>query len=261
MVGSTLAVGWIDLFALRSWVSRLHSEQNHNEIVSYFLAAVVLFYGVMVGLIAVGVWEQFTSTDEKVALEASALASLYHDVSAYPEPDRSRLQADLREYTRNVIDKQLAFTEKANHCEGNQRNPLEVSSRPGFLPARHLLRAHHPCGGSGQLLSHGGASSHAAAQRSDWPAFVGLGCRGSRHRNYLVSVLFFPHTIFYCAFLEVGRYDNAPAISPHIDYALRQIGGLRALYDCSVEGLPRMHRDFVDAYRLATLKPENRRSA
>jgi hypothetical protein len=29
---------------------------------------------------------------------------LYRDVSAYPEPDRSRLQADLREYTRNVID-------------------------------------------------------------------------------------------------------------------------------------------------------------
>jgi hypothetical protein len=57
----------------------------------------------MVGLIAVGVWEQFSSTDEKVALEASALAALYRDVSAYPEPDRSVLRADLREFTQNVI--------------------------------------------------------------------------------------------------------------------------------------------------------------
>lgn len=105
IVGATLAVGWAGLLALRSWVSHLHREENHNEVVSYFLAAVVLFYGVMVGLIAVGVWEQFSATDEKVALEASALAALFHDVSEYPEPDRSRLQTDLREYTLNVIHK------------------------------------------------------------------------------------------------------------------------------------------------------------
>src|SRR5258708_28705784 len=59
----------------------------------------------MVGLIAVGVWEQFSSTDEKVALEASEVAAVYRDLNAYPEPDRSRLQTDVREYTRYVIDK------------------------------------------------------------------------------------------------------------------------------------------------------------
>jgi hypothetical protein len=103
IAAAILAVGWTGLFGLRAWVSRLHSQHNHNEIVSYFWGAVVLFYGVMLGLIAVGVWEQFSGTDEKVALEASALAELYRDVSAYPEPDRGRLQADLRTYTLNVI--------------------------------------------------------------------------------------------------------------------------------------------------------------
>jgi hypothetical protein len=103
IVGATLAVGWSGLFGLRAWVSRLHDEHNHNEVVSYFLAAVVLFYGVMVGLIAVGVWEQYSSTDEKVALEASALAALYRDVSEFPAPHRARLQADVREYTFHVI--------------------------------------------------------------------------------------------------------------------------------------------------------------
>jgi hypothetical protein len=53
----------------------------------------------------VGVWEQFSSTDEKVALEASQLAALYRDVSAFPEPQRSRLQNDLKAYTRSVIYK------------------------------------------------------------------------------------------------------------------------------------------------------------
>lgn len=103
IVGATVAVGLIGLFGLSPWVSHLHSERNHNEAVSYFWGAVVLFYGVMVGLIAVGVWEQFSSTDEKVALEASSLAALYRDVSVYPEPYRSRLQADLRKHTQDVI--------------------------------------------------------------------------------------------------------------------------------------------------------------
>ena len=103
IVGFFTAVGLFGLFALRRWVSRLHVEQNHNEIVSYFLSAVVLFYGVMVGLIAVGVWEQYSSTDEKVDLEASEIAAVYRDLNAYPEPDRSRLQRDIREYTRSVL--------------------------------------------------------------------------------------------------------------------------------------------------------------
>jgi hypothetical protein len=112
IVGATLAVGLIGLFGLSPWVSHLHVERNHNEAVSYFWSAVVLFYGVMVGLIAVGVWQQFSNTDEKVALEASALAALYRDVSAYPEPFRARLQADLRKHTQDVIQKSWPLQRK-----------------------------------------------------------------------------------------------------------------------------------------------------
>lgn len=112
IAGVTVAAGWAGLFGMRDWVSRLHSEKNHNEVVGFFWGAVVLFYGVMVGLIAVGVWEQFSSTDEKVALEASSLAAVYRDVSAYPEPARSRLQADLRQYTLDVIHRSWPLQRK-----------------------------------------------------------------------------------------------------------------------------------------------------
>ena len=104
IAGLTTAVGLLGLFGLRKWISRLHVEQNHNEVISYFLAAVVLFYGVMVGLIAVGIWEQFSSADEKVAEEAAALASVYRDTSAYPESIRGRLQTDMREYAQYTIE-------------------------------------------------------------------------------------------------------------------------------------------------------------
>jgi hypothetical protein len=112
IVGLTLAVGWAGLFAMRRWVSHLHREENHNEVVSYFLAAVALYYGVMVGLIAVGVWQQYSAADDKVSLEAASLAALYRDVSAFPEPNRTQLQADLREYTLNVIQKSWPLQRK-----------------------------------------------------------------------------------------------------------------------------------------------------
>jgi Protein of unknown function (DUF4239) len=63
-----------------------------------------LFYGITLGLVAVGTWEAYSDVDTKVDQEASALAALYRDVSNFPEPSRSELQADLREYTRQLID-------------------------------------------------------------------------------------------------------------------------------------------------------------
>jgi hypothetical protein len=63
-----------------------------------------LFYGITLGLVAVGTWQAYSDVDTKVDQEASALAMLYRDVSNFPEPNRSELQADLREYTRRVID-------------------------------------------------------------------------------------------------------------------------------------------------------------
>jgi hypothetical protein len=49
-------------------------------------------------------WQTYSDVDTKVDQEASVLAALYRDVSNFPEPKRSELQADLREYTRRLID-------------------------------------------------------------------------------------------------------------------------------------------------------------
>jgi hypothetical protein len=63
-----------------------------------------LFYGITLGLLAVGTWQAYSDLDGKVGEEASALAALYRNVSSFPDPKRAELQADLREYARQVID-------------------------------------------------------------------------------------------------------------------------------------------------------------
>jgi hypothetical protein len=80
------------------------SENGHNDLVGFYMAGVTVLYAVSIGLLAIGAWATYTDVQSKVDREAAALAGLYRDISAYPEPDRSIMQDDLRRYTREVID-------------------------------------------------------------------------------------------------------------------------------------------------------------
>ena len=109
---SAIAIGVGGLLATRKCIARLHATTSYNEIVSYYLSTVAIFYGIMLGLIAVSVWEGYNGAETAVAMEAGSLAALYRDVSGYPEPDRSAMQASLREYTRYEIE--VAWPEHRN---------------------------------------------------------------------------------------------------------------------------------------------------
>lgn len=100
-----VALGLTGMFATRSWVRSLHGvDHSHNDIVGFYLAAVTVFYGITLGLLAVGTWTTYSDVETKVDQEAIALGSWYRSVRSYPEPIRSGLQQDLREYVREVVD-------------------------------------------------------------------------------------------------------------------------------------------------------------
>ena len=100
-----VAIGLAGLYLTRGWVQRLHrTDHSHNDVVGFYLAAVTVFYGITLGLLAIGAWTTFSDVQSKIDHEASVLGSLYRDISAYPEPARTLMQDDLRKYTRAVID-------------------------------------------------------------------------------------------------------------------------------------------------------------
>lgn len=78
------------------------TEEMNNDII-FFASAISVFYSLTVGLIAVGVWTTYTEVEEVVSAEAATIGALYRDLSSYPEPPRSLLQAELRSYTQEVI--------------------------------------------------------------------------------------------------------------------------------------------------------------
>ena len=82
----------------------LGATHEHNEVVNYFLSAAAMFYGITLGLIAVGAWQTYDEAENRVAKEAASLEGLYRDASALPEPHRTELRKTLLEYTDFVID-------------------------------------------------------------------------------------------------------------------------------------------------------------
>lgn len=105
------------LLARRYVVPRFHYSEGINDAVSGTVQAIGVFYGITVGLIAVGVWNTNSAASDLVSREASAIALLFRDVSGYPSPAREELRAGLRDYTVFVINEAWPAQQKGQTVE------------------------------------------------------------------------------------------------------------------------------------------------
>ena len=92
------------LLTRRIVLPRLNYNERINEAVSGTVQAIGVFYGITVGLIAVGVWNTNSLSSDLVSKEAAAIGALYRDTASYPSPLREELRKDLREYTVLIIN-------------------------------------------------------------------------------------------------------------------------------------------------------------
>jgi len=94
------------LFLTRPLVRRLlGASDRYNDVVSWVFAGIGVFYGLALGLIAVGTWENFSGIDSQISKEAATITALYNDLDGYPEPWRSKLEEQLRTYTKSIVEK------------------------------------------------------------------------------------------------------------------------------------------------------------
>jgi hypothetical protein len=86
---------------------RIHPFIRYVESDAHFVAAMVasimVFYALAMALIAVHVWVTYEDAARTTSVEASSIAALYRDVSEYPEPLRTELRDDIREYIQYTI--------------------------------------------------------------------------------------------------------------------------------------------------------------
>jgi hypothetical protein len=96
---SVSLAGW---FLTRSWTRSFRSQDN--EIVGFFMSAVGTVYAVLLAMVAVASWNNYTQTEALVSREASLVGELFRDLEAYPQPSRDALRLRLRDYVNAVID-------------------------------------------------------------------------------------------------------------------------------------------------------------
>ena len=101
-----VGVSVVGLYLTRPMMRRfLDGSGKDNELVSWFIAAVGVLYGLALGLIAVATYGNYSDADNKASKEAASLGSLYRNVDFYDQPLRGDLETRLRIYTRFVIEK------------------------------------------------------------------------------------------------------------------------------------------------------------
>src|ERR1700757_733596 len=96
------AIGGL-LLVRRFVLSHLRIDHNDAHFSGTMVHSVMVFYGLALALIAVNVFETYADVSKIVSQEATSLAMLYRDVSGYPDPIRSQLQEELRNYIFSVI--------------------------------------------------------------------------------------------------------------------------------------------------------------
>ncbi|MBC7450601.1 MAG: DUF4239 domain-containing protein [Cytophagales bacterium] len=103
VVGLITAFSIGGIFVFKFYISRWWEGHDNNDQIAFYLSAIGVFYGITLGLLAAGIWQNFEDADDKVTTEASSIAALYRNVSSLPAPKGPILKEKLANYTHYVI--------------------------------------------------------------------------------------------------------------------------------------------------------------
>ena len=138
------ALGGLAIFS-RYILPRLKLGPEESVFTSAMMQAIMVFYGLAVALIAVSVWQTYTDAAATASREATAVGVLYRHMGGYPEPLRSELRQELREYLEYVIKEAWPQQRRGQVPSGGVEKLNEVEAKlVTFEPATE-----------GQKLLHG----------------------------------------------------------------------------------------------------------
>ena len=80
-----VAATWLSILFIRlSFHSWIHGEKRANDMVGFALSSFSVLYGLLVGLLAVAAYQNFSNVSDLVTKESSNLGALYRDLRGYP---------------------------------------------------------------------------------------------------------------------------------------------------------------------------------
>jgi hypothetical protein len=122
MVAVIETASLIGLFLTRRFlVPKFIFSEGINDAISGSVQVIGVFYGITVGLIAIGVWDTKTTASDMVSREAAAIGGLYRDLGGYPSPIKEELRAQLKDYTVFTIEQAWPAQSKGQILDGGTK--------------------------------------------------------------------------------------------------------------------------------------------
>ncbi|QFY41734.1 DUF4239 domain-containing protein [Candidatus Methylospira mobilis] len=104
-VGLLVSVSLSAFVLTRSWIrSSFRLSDATNEPVSGFFSGVGVFYGLLLGQVAVTAWQNVDNADALISREATEADTFYRNISVMPEPYKTRLQDGVRDYLHYMVE-------------------------------------------------------------------------------------------------------------------------------------------------------------
>lgn len=100
-----ILTAWAGAVFIRPWLSLiLRGQPDLNFSIGYFLSFFNLVDGLLLSLLAVATFQNHANVERIVVREATALSTLYHNVTSLPDPLRAELQGLIRDYTQEIVN-------------------------------------------------------------------------------------------------------------------------------------------------------------
>jgi ABC-type multidrug transport system fused ATPase/permease subunit len=105
-------VSMLGLWLTRPWVRSFRS--HHNEIVGFFMGGVGITYAVLLAMIAVAAWSNYTIVEGMVAQEADVTSEIFRKLELFPHPCRDNLCVMLHDSTAAVVSTEWPAMQHGN---------------------------------------------------------------------------------------------------------------------------------------------------
>jgi Protein of unknown function (DUF4239) len=145
VIASFITVALVGQRLSRRWVKRIVGHgSDYNELVNTTLATVGVFFGITLGLISVGAWQNFADINANVNQEVSSINVLYRSVSLYPEPSKDLLRSSIKDYVKHVIDEEWPAQRKGQVPKsGTDKVSLFQKNLYAFEPVSESMKSIH----------------------------------------------------------------------------------------------------------------------
>jgi Protein of unknown function (DUF4239) len=145
VIGFFVSIALIGQRWTRRWVKRIPgNDGRYNEIINTTIATVGVFFGITLGLISVGAWENFSQINTNVNQEVSSINVLYRAVSLYPDPARDLLKNSIKEYVHFAIHEEWPAQQRGIVPKGGTSKVTAIQkSLYAFEPVSESMKAVH----------------------------------------------------------------------------------------------------------------------